>query len=126
MTAASPDPETIAGFLQHCLFTMFAEDIGLLSEDGFKKLLAQVKSSPQGFPVLISALWKEMATGTGYSTLLFQEIACFNGGLFENTTALLPQRANSCFTADRNSNIGRHQLPNSRLTGFLKTVLLSS
>jgi hypothetical protein len=82
------DAQVIAGFLQRCLFTMFAEDIGLLPEDGFKKLLAQVKSSPQGFPVLISALWKEMATGTGYSTLLFQEIACFNGGLFENTTAL--------------------------------------
>jgi hypothetical protein len=82
------DAQVIAGFLQRCLFTMFAEDIGLLPEDGFKKLLVQVKSSPQGFPVLISALWKEMATGTGYSTLLFQEIACFNGGLFENTTAL--------------------------------------
>ena len=82
------DSQVIAGFLQRCLFTMFAEDIGLLPEDGFKKLLAQVKASPQGFPVLISALWREMATGTGYSTLLFQEIACFNGGLFENTTAL--------------------------------------
>lgn len=82
------DSQIIAGFLQRCLFTMFAEDIGLLPEDGFKKLLTQVKASPQGFPVLISALWREMATGTGYSTLLFQEIACFNGGLFENTTAL--------------------------------------
>jgi hypothetical protein len=82
------DSQIIAGFLQRCLFTMFAEDIGLLPEDGFKKLLAQVKVSPKGFPVLISALWREMATGTGYSTLLFQEIACFNGGLFENTTAL--------------------------------------
>ncbi len=82
------DPRVIAGFLQRCLFTMFAEDIGLLPEDGFKKLLAQVKQSPHGFPVLISALWKEMATGTHYSALLFQEIACFNGGLFENTTAL--------------------------------------
>jgi hypothetical protein len=82
------DSQVIAGFLQRCLFTMFAEDIGLLPEDGFKKLLAQVKASPKGFPVLISALWREMATGTGYSTLLFQEIACFNGGLFENTTAL--------------------------------------
>jgi hypothetical protein len=38
--------------------------------------------------VLVSALWKEMATGTAYSALLFKEIACFNGGLFENTTAL--------------------------------------
>jgi hypothetical protein len=67
---------------------MFAEDIGLLPEDGFKNLLEKVKASPHGFPVLVSALWKEMATGTAYSALLFKEIACFNGGLFENTTAL--------------------------------------
>jgi hypothetical protein len=67
---------------------MFAEDIGLLPEDGFKNLLEKVQASPHGFPVLVSALWKEMATGTAYSALLFKEIACFNGGLFENTTAL--------------------------------------
>jgi hypothetical protein len=29
-----------------------------------------------------------MATGTHYSALLFKEIACFSGGLFEDTTAL--------------------------------------
>lgn len=81
-------PQTIAGFLQRSLFTMFAEDVGLLPEDGFKTLLARAKDNPRGFPVLISGLWKEMAAGTGYSSLLFQEIACFNGGLFENTAAL--------------------------------------
>jgi hypothetical protein len=81
-------PETIAGFLQRCLFTMFAEDIGLLPEDAFKNLLAKLDGHPHGFPVLIGKLWEEMAKGTTYSTLLFQEIACFNGGLFENVTAL--------------------------------------
>ena len=82
------DPQIIAGFLQRSLFTMFAEDVGLLPENGFKRLLERVKESPRGFPVLVSALWKEMATGTQYSALLFKEIAHFNGGLFENTTAL--------------------------------------
>ena len=88
LEADGHDPRVTAGFLQRCLFTMFAEDIGLLPENGFRDLLEKVKSSPQGFPVLITALWKEMATGTQYSALLFQEIAHFNGGLFENTTAL--------------------------------------
>jgi hypothetical protein len=82
------DPHVIAGFLQRCLFTMFAEDIGLLPENGFKDLLDKVKNTPHGFVTLITALWKEMATGTQYSALLFQEIAHFNGGLFENTSAL--------------------------------------
>jgi len=88
LQADGHDAQVIAGFLQRCLFTMFAEDIGLLPEDGFRNLLEKVKASPHGFPVLVSALWKEMATGTAYSALLFKEIACFNGGLFENTTAL--------------------------------------
>ena len=88
LEADGHDLRVIAGFLQRSLFTMFAEDVGLLPEDGFKSLLARVKENPRGFPVLISALWREMATGTHYSALLFREIACFNGGLFENTTAL--------------------------------------
>ena len=81
-------PQVIAGFLQRCLFTMFAEDVGLLPEDGFKNLLEKVKDTPHGFPVMVSGLWREMATGTEFSALLMKEIACFNGGLFENTTAL--------------------------------------
>lgn len=58
------DLQVIAGFLQRSLFTMFAEDVGLLPADGFKTLLARARENPHGFPVLISALWKEMATGT--------------------------------------------------------------
>jgi len=88
LEADGHDAQIIAGFLQRCLFTMFAEDVGLLPEDGFTNLLARVQENPRGFPVMVSALWKEMAVGTTYSTLLFKEIACFNGGLFENTTAL--------------------------------------
>jgi hypothetical protein len=88
LEADGHEPQAIAGFLQRCLFTMFAEDIGLLPKGGFQQLLDRVKSTPQGFPVLISSLWREMATGTDYSTLLFQKIAHFSGGLFEDTSAL--------------------------------------
>ncbi|MCH7228079.1 class I SAM-dependent DNA methyltransferase [Haloferula sp. A504] len=88
LEAAGHDPQIIAGFLQRCLFTMFAEDIGLLPADGFRDLLEKLKSDPSAFPVHVQALWKEMATGTASSLVLFQEIAHFNGGLFESTTAL--------------------------------------
>ena len=88
LEADGHDPQVIAGFLQRSLFTMFAEDIGLLPENGFQTLLEKVKDTPRGFSVLASALWKEMATGTQYSALLFKEIAHFDGGLFENTSAL--------------------------------------
>jgi len=93
-------PETIAGFLQRCLFTMFAEDVGLLPEDAFHDLLAKLEGSPQGFPVLIGQLWKEMANGTSYSHLLFREIAHFNGGLFEDTTALPLSKAQLAMLVD--------------------------
>ena len=88
LEADGHNPQVIAGFLQRCLFTMFAEDVGLLPEDGFKNLLERIKDTPKGFPVMVSGLWREMATGTEFSALLMKEIACFNGGLFENTTAL--------------------------------------
>ena len=100
LEADGHDPMIIAGFLQRCLFTMFAEDMGLLPADGFKSLLDRLKDNPHGFPVLISGLWKEMATGTAFSTLLFQEIACFNGGLFETTTALPVNPAQLAMLAD--------------------------
>ncbi len=81
------NPQEIATFLQRCLFTMFAEDVGLLPKNGFLDLLRNVKDSPQGFPILVTNLWKEMATGTEFSTVLMQKIAHFNGGLFEHPTA---------------------------------------
>ena len=100
LEADGHEPQVIAGFLQRTLFTMFAEDIGLLPEDGFQTLLAKVKDTPHGFPILISTLWKEMATGTHYSALLFKEIACFSGGLFEDTTALPLSPAQLSMLAD--------------------------
>jgi hypothetical protein len=100
LEADGHSPQAIAGFLQRCLFTMFAEDIGLLPDGGFQQLLDRVKSAPQGFPVLISSLWREMATGTDYSTLLFQKIAHFSGGLFEDTSALPLSAAQIAMLAD--------------------------
>ncbi len=94
------DPQAIAGFLQRCLFTMFAEDIGLLPEDAFSDLLAKLGDDPRGFPVLVGQLWSEMATGTAYSTLLFREIAHFNGGLFQDTAALPLTPAQLAMLAD--------------------------
>lgn len=88
LEADGHDPQVIAGFLQRCLFTMFAEDIGLLPQDGFLDLLRKLRNNPGGFPLLVSNLWKEMAAGTSCSMLMFKEIARFNGGLFEDTSAL--------------------------------------
>lgn len=82
------DPKVTAGFLQRCLFTMFAEDVELLPKNSFLSLLEKLKDSPAGFPVMLQTLWNDMAKGSDFSTVLFGAIPHFNGGLFEDTTAL--------------------------------------
>ena len=74
-------PEQAAGFLMRCLFTMFAEDVGLLPENGFTQLLEISRNDPDSFPHILSALWNEMNSG-GYSVALRAAIPRFNGGLF--------------------------------------------
>jgi len=86
------DPQEIALFLQRCLFTLFAEDIGLLPPKSFETLLTRLKKNPQAFSQFLTSLWKEMASGTDFSTVIQGEaivkIPHFNGGLFENPSAL--------------------------------------
>lgn len=88
LEADKHDTAAIALFLQRVLFTLFAEDVGLLPEQSFEKMLIQTKENPKGFPILVTTLWKDMASGVEYSTVLLREVAHFNGGLFENPSAL--------------------------------------
>lgn len=79
-------PERVAGFLMRSLFTMFAEDVGLLPEGSFTQLLDNARQDPFHFPYMLSTLWKEMNTG-GYSIALRAPIPRFNGGLFAEAEA---------------------------------------
>ena len=81
------EPEVVARFLMRALFTMFAEDVGLLPERGFSKLLEDSKEDPMHFQYAVRALWETMNTG-GYSVLLRASIPRFNGGLFAETTVI--------------------------------------
>ncbi len=78
----------IAPFIQRCLFTLFAEDVGLLPKGGFQTLLQDALEQPQGFPAMAGQLWREMADGVVFSPLLKCAVPYFNGGLFDDTTAL--------------------------------------
>jgi len=81
------DPHKVASFLMRCLFTMFAEDVGLLMRNGFSNLLKSVSDTPENFVPLVEELWQRMDRG-GFSTSLRTTILQFNGGLFEDATAL--------------------------------------
>ncbi|MCB0233155.1 MAG: class I SAM-dependent DNA methyltransferase, partial [Anaerolineae bacterium] len=81
------DPETVAHFLMRCLFTMFAEDVGLLPAGSFTQLLADARRNVAHFPEFVGELWRTMNTG-GFSLALRLQIPYFDGGLFEESSAL--------------------------------------
>jgi hypothetical protein len=82
-------PELVAGFLMRCLFCMFAEDVGLLPEKCFTKLLETMRGrEPQQFVHALQTLWGEMDRGAPFSRFADDRLLQFNGGLFKERTAL--------------------------------------
>lgn len=78
--------ERVARFLIRCVFSMFAEDVHLLPEASFKRLLDAVQpDGPGGFVEAAEALWRAMDAGSlfGYHKLLR-----FNGHFFRDAEAL--------------------------------------
>jgi len=70
-----------------CLFTMFAEDVGLLERDSFTNLLRRYEGKADKVHHLLERLWKEMNVGE-FSTALEMDVLKFNGGLFRDARAL--------------------------------------
>ena len=69
------------------LFTMFAEDVGLLPKNSFRELLRGLRGRPQNFRPMLRGLWANMDKG-GFSPEIGEDILRFNGGLFEHTEAI--------------------------------------
>ncbi|MCC7141908.1 MAG: class I SAM-dependent DNA methyltransferase [Candidatus Eisenbacteria bacterium] len=80
-------PEDVAAFLSRCLFTMFAEDIGLLPERCFAQLLETYRSDPDVLARMFVELWKAMDRGE-FSVVLAKTLPRFNGKLFKDPRAL--------------------------------------
>ncbi len=81
------DPRDVAEFLMRCLFTMFAEDVGLLPKAGFAELLKELHSRPETFPMALESLWRTMDEG-GYEPRMMLSLRRFNGSLFKTRRAL--------------------------------------
>lgn len=79
--------EAVARFLMRSLFTMFAEDVGLVEKGSFTKLLQELRGHPQDAEPMLNALFQEMDKG-GFSTALRARVRRFNGGLFREADAL--------------------------------------
>lgn len=91
LEARGHDPQMVGGFLMRSLFTMFAEDVGLLPNNAFQNLLEEMKDNLSNLPSMMEHLWESMNTG-GFSPYLQQKVLHFNGGLFASVDALPLER----------------------------------
>ena len=79
-------PEDVASFLIRCVFTMFAEDIGLLPGDPFQTAVAEIGlSDPGEFEVAVRELWQAMDTGQRFG---LRKLLRFNGHFFRDPGTL--------------------------------------
>lgn len=82
------DPKEVALFLMRCLFTAFAEDVGLLPADAFLTLLRKAEGNPQFLPRYLTPFWKSMDKGNDFDPMIGAPVRHFNGGLFKNAQAV--------------------------------------
>ncbi len=79
------DPDRAAHFLIRLLFCLFAEDVRLLPDDLFGKLVAATRANPAAFAAQLRQLFAAMSAG-GYFGV--DRIPHFDGGLFDNDEVL--------------------------------------
>ncbi|MCB9932172.1 MAG: class I SAM-dependent DNA methyltransferase [Planctomycetes bacterium] len=76
------DPRETAHFLMKVLFCLFAEDIGLLPEKVFERIVRNSKGDAERLKRSMAALFKAMQGGGDFGP---ESIPWFNGGLFDGT-----------------------------------------
>ena len=80
------DHKEVARFLIRCVFTMFAEDVGLLEEEPFLDAVRDIGlEDPDKFVPTVERLWAAMDEGKEFG---IWELLRFNGHFFRDRTAL--------------------------------------
>ncbi|MDP3909022.1 MAG: hypothetical protein Q8Q14_01400 [Gemmatimonadales bacterium] len=79
------EQKRVARFIMRCVFTIFAEDIGLLPDEPFRQVLERCTDDPTAFPEQAAALWKAMDIGDKF---VFKKLPRFNGHFFRDSEAL--------------------------------------
>ncbi|WP_426147705.1 DNA methyltransferase [Polaromonas sp. DSR2-3-2] len=78
-------PDHVAAFLTRALFSMFAEDVGLLPKGAFLQLLQTHRAQPATLQHMLRVLWADMDTG-GFCAALATPVLRFNGKLFKHSS----------------------------------------
>jgi len=85
LRARGHDSKTVAHFINRLVFCMFAEDIGLLPNAMFSRMLEQAVQRPAEFVKHAQSLFRAMQSGGWVG---FEPVEWFNGGLFDTDEAL--------------------------------------
>ncbi len=89
MRMAGHAPEKVAHFLNRIVFCLFAEDVNLLPDDLFKRLLDTLAKRrgtvKEGSQKMLAELFANMRVGGAFG---LEHILHFNGGLFDDDEAL--------------------------------------
>src|SRR5215211_5411177 len=83
------DPDQAAHFLIRLLFCLFAEDVRLLPEKLFSKLVAATRTKPEAFAAQLRQLFGAMRDGGFFG---FERVPRFDGGLFDDDQVLTLDR----------------------------------
>ena len=83
-------PHEVAHFVNRLVFCMFAEDVGLLPNAMFTRMLEHARQRPEGFATLARDLFGAMSVG---GRVGFEAVEWFNGGLFEDDATLPMDKA---------------------------------
>jgi hypothetical protein len=86
LRARGNDPQAVAHFVNRLVFCLFADDVGLLPSGLFERLLGAARKAPGRFAEYAGRLFRAMANRGG--EVDFTPVAWFNGGLFDDDTAL--------------------------------------
>lgn len=87
LEAAQHPPEDVAMFLMRCLFTMFAQSVGLLPKDSFRALLQRCEQDPDRLGPMVGQLWEAMDRGD-FAIAIEARVKRFNGEFFKTRTVL--------------------------------------
>lgn len=79
------DPQQVAHFVNRLVFCMFAEDVELLPNKMFERMIKAARPKPETFAIHAKALFGAMKDG---GMVGFEQVDWFNGGLFDNDDVL--------------------------------------
>ena len=79
-------PQAVGHFVNRLVFCLFADDVGLLPPGLFERMIAAAQKTPARFADYASRLFKAMKDRGG--EVDFTPVQWFNGGLFDDDTAL--------------------------------------